>query len=58
MPSVRAPPELCAEAFALIAGRGGATVREILLAFPQPQRRAVEMGLAWMAKYGFLDWTA
>ena len=55
-PGVRAPPELCAEAFALIAERGGATVREVLLAFPQPQRRAMEMGLAWMAKYGFVDW--
>jgi hypothetical protein len=55
-PGFRAPPELCAEAFALIAERGGAKVRDVLLAFPTPHRRAVEMGLAWMAKYGFVDW--
>jgi len=55
-PGLRAPPELCAEAFTFIAERGGATVREVLLAFPQPHRRALEMGLAWMAKYGFVDW--
>lgn len=55
-PSLRAPPGLCADAFSLIAERGGASVREVLLAFPTPQRRGVEMGLAWMAKYGFLDW--
>jgi hypothetical protein len=55
-PGLRASPELCAEVFAFIAERGGAAVREVLLAFPLPQRRAVEMGLAWMAKYGFVDW--
>ena len=36
--------------------RGGATVREVLEAFPIGQRRALELGLAWMAKYGFVDW--
>lgn len=53
---LRAPPELCAQAYELIAESGGATVREVLTAFPVPQRRALEMGLAWMAKYGFVDW--
>ena len=52
----RATPALCADAFTLISERGGATVREILLSFPVGQRRALEMGLAWMAKYGFVDW--
>ena len=47
---------LCADAFTLISERGGATVREILLAFPVGQRRALEMGRAWMANYGFVDW--
>src|SRR5262249_45221755 len=43
-PSLRAPPQLCAEAFAVLAGRpGGAAVRDVLLAFPTPQRRIVEM---------------
>jgi glycosyltransferase involved in cell wall biosynthesis len=55
-PSFRAPPELCAEAWALIAAGGGASVREVLTAFPGPQRRALELGLAWMAKCGFIDW--
>jgi hypothetical protein len=55
-PGLRAPPELCAEAFAVLEARGGATVREVLEAFPTGQRRALELGLAWMAKYGFVDW--
>jgi len=53
---LRAPPELCAEAFAVVEARGSATVREVLEAFPVGQRRALELGLAWMAKYGFVDW--
>jgi hypothetical protein len=53
---LRAPPELCAQAFAFLAERGGATARDVLLAFPAPQRRALELGLGWMAKYGFVDW--
>jgi D-inositol-3-phosphate glycosyltransferase len=55
-PGLRAPPDLCAEAFAVLEARGGATVREVLEAFPIGQRRALELGLAWMAKYGFVDW--
>jgi glycosyltransferase involved in cell wall biosynthesis len=54
--ALRAPPELCADAFAFLQARGGAPVRDVLLAFPVPQRRALELGLAWMAKYGFVDW--
>lgn len=52
----RAPPPLCAQALQLLMDRGGSTVREVLVAFPTPERRAVELGLAWMAKYGFVDW--
>lgn len=55
-PGLRASPELCAQAFDVIAGRNRPTVREVLLAFPAAQRRLLEMGLAWMAKYGVLDW--
>ncbi len=52
----RAPPTLCAQALTLLQERGGASVREVLMAFPQSERRAVELGLAWMAKLGFVDW--
>ena len=55
-PAFRAPPELCAQAFEVVAARPGARVRDVLEAFAPPQRRAVELGLAWMAKYGFVDW--
>jgi glycosyltransferase involved in cell wall biosynthesis len=55
-PAMRAPPEACARAFDWIAARGGASVREVLEAVPVGERRALELGLAWMAKYGFLDW--
>lgn len=57
-PAFRAPPELCARAFDVIAAQPGTTVRDVLLAFEPPQRRAVELGIAWMAKYGLVDWLA
>lgn len=53
---LRAPPDLCAEALAFLIAHQGATVRDVLTAFPVGQRRAIELGLAWMAKYGFVDW--
>jgi hypothetical protein len=31
-------------------------MRDLLQAFPPPQRRLLEMGVAWMAKLGVLDW--
>jgi D-inositol-3-phosphate glycosyltransferase len=52
----RATPEECRQAFDLIASGHATTVRQVLEAFPIPRRRAVELGLAWMAKYGLLDW--
>lgn len=56
-PDFRAPPSVCAEAFEMIAAApAGLTVREVLTAFPIPTRRALELGLAWMAKCGFVDW--
>lgn len=57
-PALRAPPDLCARAFDVIAARPGTAVRDVLVAFEAPQRRAVELGLAWMAKYGLVDWLA
>ena len=56
-PDFRAPPDVCAQAFEVIAAApSGLTVREVLTAFPVPMRRALELGLAWMAKCGFVDW--
>jgi D-inositol-3-phosphate glycosyltransferase len=56
-PDFRAPPDVCAQAFDLIAAAPhGLTAREVLVAFPVPMRRALELGLAWMAKCGFVDW--
>lgn len=56
-PDFRAAPALCAEAFAMIAAAAdGLIVREVLAAFPVQDRRGLELGLAWMAKCGFVDW--
>jgi hypothetical protein len=55
-PTARADPQACARAFELIAAAGRMRAREVMLAFPTPQRRAIEMGLGWMAKLGLLDW--
>lgn len=57
-PALRAPPDLCAQALELLAAEGPRTVREVLTAFPAPQRRGLELGLAWMAKLGLIDWLA
>jgi hypothetical protein len=46
----------CAEVVRLVAEGRAATVREVLLAFPQDRRRVVELGVMWLAKHGFLDW--
>lgn len=52
----RASLEECARALSLVAEGQAATLKDVLLAFPQERRRAVELGLHWMAKQGFLDW--
>ncbi|MGA0608277.1 glycosyltransferase family 4 protein [Phenylobacterium sp. VNQ135] len=53
---LRASPASCARVVELLNDRGPLTVREILLAFPKGERRALELALAWMAKHGFVDW--
>jgi D-inositol-3-phosphate glycosyltransferase len=53
---LRATPEECARALDLLAAGTAKTSREVLEAFPPPRRRAVEMGLIWMAKLGLIDW--
>ena len=55
-PMLRADLDACARAFDLVASGQARTVRDVLLAFPVEARRGVELGLAWMAKYGFIDW--
>jgi hypothetical protein len=56
-PGLRANPEECA-GLDLIAAGQARTVRDVLVSFPQPRRRAVAMGLMWMAKLGLIDWLA
>lgn len=55
-PSRRATLEECARALELIAGGQARTVRDVLTAFPTERRRAMELGLLWLAKYGYVDW--
>lgn len=56
-PTLRATPEECATALDFLAS-GPRTVRETLLAFPVGRRRAVELAIVWMAKFGLVDWLA
>jgi glycosyltransferase involved in cell wall biosynthesis len=53
---LRAPLDVCGDALDLIASGKASTVREVLVAFPVDQRKPLELGLAWMAKLGLLDW--
>lgn len=55
-PGLRPSKEVCAEALAFLAAHPGASVREVLTAFPPAQRRSVELGLSWLAKLGLVDW--
>jgi D-inositol-3-phosphate glycosyltransferase len=52
----RAILEECARALDLLASGRAATVRQVLVEFPVDRRRAVELGILWMAKLGFVDW--
>lgn len=52
----RADLEECARALELLVSGQARTVAEVLTAFPMPRRRAVELGLLWLAKHGFVDW--
>jgi D-inositol-3-phosphate glycosyltransferase len=55
-PSWRAELGESARAFELIAGGQARTVGDVLQAFPAERARAVELGLLWLAKHGFIDW--
>lgn len=48
--------EECARALDLLASGQAGTVRQVLIEFPVERRRAVELGIAWMAKLGYVDW--
>jgi glycosyltransferase involved in cell wall biosynthesis len=52
----RADLEECARALELLASGQARTAADVLLAFPVQRRRAVELGLVWLAKHGFVDW--
>ena len=55
-PGMRATQEECAQALDLLASGQARCGRDVLITFPMPRRRMVEMGLAWMAKLGLVDW--
>jgi hypothetical protein len=55
---LRATQEECAQALDLLASGQARSGRDVLITFPMPRRRMVEMGLAWMAKLGLIDWLA
>lgn len=46
----------CQIVFDHLAAVETATVEELLLLFPIPRRRAVQLSLLWMAKCGFVEW--
>lgn len=48
--------EECQLVFAHLAEGRAATAEDLLLLFPAPRRRAVQLSLLWMAKCGFLEW--
>jgi glycosyltransferase involved in cell wall biosynthesis len=52
----RGTHEECQAVFAHLADGRAATTEELLLLFPTPRRRAVQLSLLWMAKCGFLEW--
>jgi len=52
----RGTHEECQTVFAHLAEGRAATTEDLLLLFPAPRRRAVQLSLLWMAKCGFLDW--
>jgi hypothetical protein len=52
----QATPEECGQIVELIATGAAGTVREVLMGFPVPRRRAVELAIAWLAKLGLVDW--
>ncbi|WP_372783528.1 glycosyltransferase family 4 protein [Phenylobacterium sp.] len=55
-PGLRATQEECARALDLLASGQARSGRDVLITFPMDRRRLVEMGLAWMAKLGLIDW--
>jgi len=46
----------CAEVVRMIAEARTLRLRDVLAAFPAARRPAVELGVMWLAKQGFLDW--
>ena len=55
---MRGTLEECAQALDMLASGQARSVRDVLMAFPMPRRRLIQMGLSWMAKLGLVDWLA
>lgn len=53
---LQATPEECEQIIELIATGAARTVRDVLVGFPVPRRRAVEFAIPWLAKLGLIDW--
>jgi D-inositol-3-phosphate glycosyltransferase len=53
---LRGTLEECAQALDMLVSGQARTARDVLMAFPIERRRVMEMGLAWMAKLGLIDW--
>jgi glycosyltransferase involved in cell wall biosynthesis len=53
---MRADLEECARVLDMLASGQARSARDVLIAFPVERRRVVEMGVAWMAKLGLIDW--
>lgn len=52
----RASLEECAEVVRLLAAGKASTLGEVLAAFPRDRRAPLELGVAWLAKLGLVDW--
>ncbi len=52
----RATPAEATEIVRRLTAEGSVPVRALLLGFPQGRRKAVLLGLLWMAKAGVIDW--
>jgi hypothetical protein len=53
----RSAPPIAAAALQVVAGRGSATVAEVLATVPEADRARLELTLVWMCKLGILAWS-
>ena len=55
-PAWRATLEESARAVTIVGEAGALPLRDLLMSYPVERRRAVELGVMWLAKQGFLAW--